>query len=153
MLWFLWVVILLVGFCTVVKSIIKHETLINKLLFIYLTPQLICIDLFQDLREERCCESLPPELLQWTCFQQGLIYAWNNHYLLKCMYPTWCLTANKFERCCNVNYGQGERNRGYVTLRQHAFVCVFGLEVFFGVCFASHSFKVHEQIENKISLC
>ena len=63
------------------------------------------------------------------------------------------IIANKFERCCNVNYGQGERNRGYVTLRQHAFVCVFGLEVFFGVCFASHSFKVHEQIENKISLC
>ena len=47
-----------------VKSIIKHETLNNKLLFIYLTPQVICIDLFQDLREERCCESLPPEPLQ-----------------------------------------------------------------------------------------
>ena len=142
-MWFLWVVILLVGFCTVVKSIIKHETLINKLLFIYLTPQVICIDLFQDFREERCCKSLPPKLLQWACFQQGLIYAWNNHYLLKCMYLTWCLTANKFERCCNVNYGQGKRNPGCVSLHQHAYVCVFGLVASFRVCFSLH----------RISLC
>ena len=55
---------------------------------------------------------------------------------------TWCLAANKFERCRNVNYGRRERNPGCISLRQHAFVCVFGLVAFFGVCFSLHSFKV-----------
>ena len=68
------------------------------------------------------------------------------------MYLTLCLAANKFERCCNVNYDRGECNPGCVSLCQHAFVCVFGLVVFFGIYFSLHSFKVHEQIENRISL-
>ena len=69
------------------------------------------------------------------------------------MYLSQYLSANKFGRCCNVNYGKGKRNPGCVSLHQYTFVCVFGLVVFFGVCFALYSFKVHEQITNKISLC